>query len=65
MQLDSSGKEHQDEPIHPTVIVKTDKEKSTERIDGAAATIMALDNAVPCGKGGGTSVYNDSGLFIL
>ena len=42
-----------------------DKEKSTEKIDGAVAMIMALDRAIRCGSGGGTSVYDERGLFII
>ena len=30
--------------------IKADKEKSTEKIDGAIATIMALDRAIRCGN---------------
>ena len=29
--------------------IKPDKEKSTEKIDGAVAMIMALDRAIRCG----------------
>lgn len=49
----------------PAGNVKPDKEKSTEKIDGAVALIMALDIAL---KGGGeteSSVYNDRGILIL
>jgi phage terminase large subunit-like protein len=49
----------------PAGNVKPDKEKSTEKIDGAVATIMALDRAIRCGSGGGESVYNERGLLIL
>ena len=31
-------------------ISSNDKEKSTEKIDGAVATIMALDRAIRCGN---------------
>ena len=34
----------------PAGNIKADKEKSTEKIDGAIATIMALDRAIRCGK---------------
>lgn len=42
-----------------------DKEKSTEKINGAVAMIMALDRAIRCGGGGGASVYDDRGLLII
>ena len=48
----------------PAGNIKPDKEKSTEKIDGAVATIMALDRAVRCGGNGG-SVYDERGLLIL
>jgi len=35
----------------PAGNIKPDKEKSGEKIDGAVATIMALDRAVRCGQG--------------
>lgn len=48
----------------PAGNIKMDKEKSTEKIDGAVALVMALDRSL---RGGGkqTSVYNDRGLLIL
>ena len=50
----------------PAGNIKPDKEKSTEKIDGAVALIMALDRAVRCGAGNiGESVYNERGLLIL
>jgi phage terminase large subunit-like protein len=49
----------------PAGNIKPDKEKSTEKIDGAAATIMALDRALRCGNGIAESIYNDRGLLIL
>jgi phage terminase large subunit-like protein len=49
----------------PAGNIKPDKEKSTERIDGAVATIMALDRALRCGQGGGSSIYDGRGLLIL
>ncbi|HAA6488393.1 TPA_asm: terminase, partial [Listeria monocytogenes] len=45
--------------------IKADKEKSTEKIDGAIATIMALDRAIRCGNNNAASVYDDRGLLIL
>jgi phage terminase large subunit-like protein len=44
--------------------VKIDKEKSTEKVDGAVAMVMALDRAMK-GQGSGESVYDDRGLLIL
>jgi len=49
----------------PAGNVKPDKEKSTERIDGAVATIMALDRAIRCGNDSSESIYNERGLLIL
>ena len=49
----------------PAGNIKADKEKSTEKIDGAVATIMALDRAIRCGSGSSGSVYNERGLLIL
>lgn len=45
--------------------IKVDKEKSTEKIDGAIATIMALDRAIRCGGDSGNSVYDDRGLLFI
>ncbi len=45
--------------------IKPDKEKSTERIDGAVATIMALDRAIRCGLDSGESVYDSRGLLVF
>ena len=47
----------------PAGNLKPDKEKSTERIDGAVALIMALDRAMR--NGGGGSVYDTRGLIII
>ena len=41
----------------PAGNIKPDKEKSTEKIDGAVATIMALDRAIRCG--------NDNKIAVL
>ena len=49
----------------PAGNIKPDKEKSTEKIDGAVATIMALDRALRNGGTGNESVYDGRGLFIL
>ena len=49
----------------PAGNIKADKEKSTEKIDGAIATIMALDRAIRCGNDTGASVYDDRGLLFI
>jgi phage terminase large subunit-like protein len=49
----------------PAGNIKPDKEKSTEKIDGAVALIMALDRAIRCGGETGSSVYDERGLFIF
>ncbi len=49
----------------PAGNIKADKEKSTEKIDGAVATIMALDRAIRCGNESGASVYDDRGLLVF
>ena len=49
----------------PAGNIKPDKEKSTEKIDGAVAAIMALDRAVRCGGDTGVSVYDERGLLLL
>ncbi|EYE87164.1 hypothetical protein Q428_14895 [Fervidicella metallireducens AeB] len=41
----------------------TDKEKSTEKIDGAVALIMALDRALRNQNAG--SVYDNRGILVL
>jgi len=48
----------------PAGNIKPDKEKSTEKIDGAVATIMALDRAIRCGNVTSESVYDTRGLLI-
>lgn len=48
----------------PAGNIKMDKEKSTERIDGAVALVMALDRALRNGANTG-SVYDERGLLIL
>jgi phage terminase large subunit-like protein len=49
----------------PAGNIKADKEKSTEKIDGAVATIMALDRAIRCGNDHGTSVYDERGILFI
>lgn len=49
----------------PAGNIKADKEKSTEKIDGAVATIMALDRAIRCGNDHGASVYDERGILFI
>jgi len=44
--------------------IKPDKEKSTEKIDGIVALIMALDRAIRCGNQT-ASVYDTRGILWL
>ena len=44
--------------------IKMDKEKSTEKIDGAVATVMALDRAIR-NEGSDGSVYDDRGILVF
>ena len=48
----------------PAGNIKMDKEKSTEKIDGAVATVMALDRAIR-NEGSDGSVYDDRGILVL
>ena len=47
----------------PAGNIKMDKEKSTEKIDVAVATVMALDRAIRNEKP--TSVYDERGLYVF
>ena len=47
----------------PAENLKIDKEKSTEKVDGAVALVMALDRAMK--NHNGASVYDDRGFLIL
>lgn len=49
----------------PAGNIKPNKEKSTEKIDGAVATIMALDRTLRHGNDSGRSVYDNRGLLIF
>jgi phage terminase large subunit-like protein len=49
----------------PAGNIKPDKEKSTEKIDGVVATIMALDRAQRVGIASGSSVYDERGVLFL
>jgi phage terminase large subunit-like protein len=46
----------------PAGNIKPDKEKSTEKIDGAVALIMGLDRAIRCEGGRSESVYNERSI---
>lgn len=50
--------------LDPAGNVKMDKQRSTEKIDGAVATVMALDRAVRNGNSG-LCVYDNRGLFAI
>lgn len=49
----------------PAGNIKADKEKSTEKIDGAIAAIMGLDRAIRCGNDTRESVYDTRGLLVF
>ncbi len=49
----------------PAGNIKVDKEKSTEKIDGAIATIMGLDRAIRYGNANTVSVYDNRGILFI
>ena len=49
----------------PAGNIKADKEKSTEKIDGVIALIMALDHAISCGNDTSASAYDERGILLL
>lgn len=49
----------------PAGNIKADKQKSTEKIDGAIAMIMALDRAIRNGNVNAESVYDNRGLLVF
>lgn len=49
----------------PAGNIKADKEKSTEKIDGAIATIMGLARALVRGSAEQGSIYDDRGLLVF
>ena len=49
----------------PAGNIKADKEKSTEKIDGVIALIMALDRAIRCGNDTSESVYESRGIWAF
>ncbi len=49
----------------PAGNIKMVKEKSTEKIDDAVATVMALDRAIRCGNDNQESVYDSRGILFI
>ena len=49
----------------PAGNIKPDKEKSTEKIDGVVATVMALDRALRHHRTVIDSVYDERGIFMI
>ena len=49
----------------PAGNIKADKEKSTEKIDGVIALIMALDRAIRCGNDLSESIYDTRGVLVF
>ena len=49
----------------PAGNIKPDKEKSTEKIDGAVATIMGLDRAIRNEGNSTGSVYDERGILVF
>lgn len=49
----------------PVGNIKPDKERSTEKIAGAVATVIAFDRAIRCGNDTSESVYDNRGLLFI
>ena len=49
----------------PAGNIKADKEKSTEKIDGVIALVMALDRAIRCGNDTSESLYESRGVLVF
>ena len=49
----------------PAGNINPEKEKTTEKIDGVVATIMALDRAIRCGLDNGESVYDEREILLI
>ena len=49
----------------PAGNIKADKGKSTEKIDGDIATVMALDRAVRCGNDTRAFVYDERRILFF
>ena len=45
--------------------IKPSKKRSTERIDGAVATIMGLDRAIRNMNATSSSVYDERGIVVI
>ena len=45
--------------------IKPSKKRSTERIDGAVATVMGLDRAIRNINANTSSVYDERGIVVL
>jgi phage terminase, large subunit len=50
---------------YPAGNIKADKEKSTKKIGGAIAKIMAPDRAIRCGNQNTESVYDSRGILFM
>jgi phage terminase len=51
--------------LDPAGNIKPDKEKSTVKIDGTVALIMALDRAIQCGCASEDFIYDIRNMLIL
>ena len=49
----------------PAGNIKPDKEKSSEKIDGIVAMIMALDRAIRCGGGTYNKIHDGEGVIWI
>lgn len=49
----------------PAGNIKAYKAKSTQKIDGTVATIMALDREIRCGNSNSALVYDDCGILFI
>ena len=49
----------------PAGNIKIDKAKSSEKVDGAVALVMALDRAIRAGNISTSSVYDERGLIFI
>ena len=50
-------------PTDPAGNIKADKKKSSEKIDGVIALIMAIDCAIRCGNDTSELVYENRGVW--
>lgn len=49
----------------PVDNIKPDKKTSTEKTDGAVATVMALDRTIRSGNDASASAYDDRGILFI